>query len=149
MLETPVWEGYRMKNAAIAAIAAVTILCTSAIFAAPPTEANASEGVLIKTVVPNSPAAQVGLKSGDRIIAINGVPIQDAFDMSWAISSHAPGARLQLHVMRNGAPINLAGTLGRAVQTAPISVRPVVRPVPAARYYYTPADINDQRAFGG
>lgn len=132
----------------VAAAFAVAFLSTAALAVEPATP---SGGVLIKTVIPNSPAAQVGLKSGDRIMSIAGTPTEDAFDMAWAISSHAPGARLQLQVIRNGQPVTLAGTLGRAVRTTPVSAGPTLnlRAVPTPKYIYTPGEINDQRAFGG
>lgn len=140
-----------MKKISIALVAASLLVLGTKSFAAPPARSIAVEGVLIKTVVPNSPAAQVGLKSGDRILSIAGMPTEDVFDMAWAISSHAPGTRLELQVVRDGKAIALEGTLGRAVRTTPVSVRPIVtvRPTRVPVYNFTPGEINDQRAFGG
>lgn len=112
----------------------------------------ASEGVLIKNVVPNSAAAQVGLQAGDRILAIDGLSTEDAFDMAWAISSHNPGARLNLQVLRGGKTITVEGMLGRRVQSTTPVISPASMRRPAAAtpvYQYTPADINDQHAYGG
>lgn len=141
-----------MKTFLFALIASLFVT-TTALQAAPPANTTAPSGVLIQTVVAGSPAAHVGLLPGDRIVSIDGIPTDDAFSMAWAISSHAPGSRLQLQVVRAGKEIHLVGMLGRptvagvARQMVPASM---ARPAASAPIYqYSPADINDQHAYGG
>lgn len=57
--------------------------------------------VQVVEVVPNSPAAQAGLLSGDLIIAINGVPVEGTDSLSTAIYDNL-GAETQLTYSRQG-----------------------------------------------
>jgi regulator of sigma E protease len=57
-------------------------------------------------VEPNSPAAQVGLKKGDRIVEINGKPIHSWWDIVFALKE-AGGKPVNLKVERNGKVITL------------------------------------------
>jgi phosphoserine phosphatase RsbU/P len=66
---------------------------------------------LVQSVVPGSPAEHAGLKSGDRIVAIYGRPLQaDSVTRIWA--QHKPGDTVQLTVLRprNQSPIVLDAT---------------------------------------
>jgi sigma-B regulation protein RsbU (phosphoserine phosphatase) len=56
---------------------------------------------LIQSVIPNSPAERAGLKAGDRIFKIEGVPLEeDSLVRVW--SQHRPGDRIELTVERPG-----------------------------------------------
>ena len=68
-----------------------------------------------------------------------------------ARGKRAPGSRLTLQVVRDGKAVALEGTLGRAVRTMPVSAGPSInlRAAPTPKIFYTPGEINDQRAFGG
>ena len=57
---------------------------------------------VIGEVTPSKPAARAGLLAGDRIVAINGEPINDFDDLRLAISMHA-GTPLRVDYVRNGA----------------------------------------------
>ena len=65
---------------------------------------------VIRTVVPSSPAASIGLAVGDRIVAIDG---HDARDYRNAVQllRDRPGAIVQLSVVRNGETILLQAHL--------------------------------------
>jgi len=66
---------------------------------------------LIQSVIAGSPAERAGMKQGDRIIAINGVPLEeDSLIRIW--SQHKPGDTVELSVERPGvsSPIVLHGT---------------------------------------
>ena len=57
---------------------------------------------VVGSIQPDMPAAAAGLVAGDRIVAIDGTPIQSWRDMSLIIRSR-PGERLQLEIERGDA----------------------------------------------
>ena len=60
----------------------------------------------VSEVLPDMPAAQIGLKAGDRVVAINGAPVQPA-DISRVIS-RSRGRAVTLTVRRDGRLVRLA-----------------------------------------
>ena len=73
---------------------------------------NASgSGAQVGTVRAGSPAAAAGLKSGDVITAVDGVTVENANQLTAAVSGHRPGDELRLTVTRNGATVQLKATL--------------------------------------
>ena len=56
---------------------------------------------LIDQVLPGKPAARAGLKSGDRIIAIDGTPVRSPSDVA-TITNAKPGGDLVFRVERDG-----------------------------------------------
>lgn len=71
-----------------------------------------SSGILVVRVVPNSPAAQAGLRAGDVIQAVNGQAVQDAAEVQKLVSEKAVGDSLTLAVKRNQRNLNLVAQLG-------------------------------------
>ena len=61
---------------------------------------------VVGEIVPGYPAEKAGLQKGDRIIAINGQPIQDWLDMTEIVSQN-PGKPLQFEVERNNTHLLL------------------------------------------
>ncbi len=84
---------------------------------------------VIGTVVSDSPAAKAGLKVGDRLISIDGKPIQ-SWDNVVSDIEASPGRRIALAVERSGAQINFTLTPqsvesgGRRVGRIGVGVRP-------------------------
>jgi thiol-disulfide isomerase/thioredoxin len=76
--------------------------------AVPPGEA----GVLVRDVVPGAPAAQAGIKAGDRILSVAGEAVLRPQDVVRTVSLHRAGERLSLGLERAGAPRLLAVALG-------------------------------------
>ncbi|HET7192047.1 MAG TPA: DegQ family serine endoprotease [Pseudolabrys sp.] len=74
-------------------------------------------GALIANVAPDSPAAHAGLKPGDVIVAIDGVPVDDpnAFDYRFATKPLGGSARLGL--LRAGRELTASVALKTAPQT--------------------------------
>lgn len=123
-----------------------------------------SAGVLVTGVRQGSPAAQIGLRSGDRILAINGQTVRNNQDVTRLIGNLPVNERINLRVARGAWTTEMTATLGdarqvlaaplnRAPAAAPLGI-PAVRPVyvaPAARnpfYNLTPADLDDQHGYG-
>src|SRR5262245_27356580 len=67
-----------------------------------------TEGLLIRGVAEDSPAARAGLASGDLIVAAAGQPVRSVDDLSGALRAAAPGGSVALTVLR--------GTDERSVQ---------------------------------
>ena len=62
--------------------------------------AKSDKGVLIREVVPGSPAERAGLKSGDIVVGVNGKVTEDAASLRNQISVLPPGSRAPLRVAR-------------------------------------------------
>jgi len=60
------------------------------------------KGALIDEVVPNSPAAKAGLRSGDVILQFNGKPIPDGRRLQLAVADTAPGEKIPMRIWRDG-----------------------------------------------
>jgi putative serine protease PepD len=75
-------------------------------------DSQAGSGAVIGTVRAGGPAAAAGLKSGDVITEINGIPILDANKLTAAVSSHNPGDKLEITVKRGGSTLTITATLG-------------------------------------
>lgn len=66
-----------------------------------------SYGALVSSVLPNSPAAKAGLKSGDVIIKFNGKEIQVMSQLPWLVGNTPPGKTVPMEVLRDGRKITL------------------------------------------
>jgi serine protease Do len=64
----------------------------------------ATGGALISDVQPGGPGAKAGLRSGDVVTAVNGKPVDSASRLGLAVRETAPGTRLTLDILRDGAP---------------------------------------------
>lgn len=69
---------------------------------------NEDNGILIAKVMPNSPAAQAGLRAGDVIHKINGQPVKNAEDIQQAVEYPQVGSNLQFELRRNQTQMNVA-----------------------------------------
>jgi len=72
----------------------------------------ADEGILIMRVVPNSPAARAGLRSGDVITAIESNTVTQASDLQEQVAESAVGDTLSLQVLRGDESLTLEAELG-------------------------------------
>lgn len=70
-------------------------------------------GVLINNVTPGSPANQAGLERGDVILAVNGTPTKDTFQIQDQLSELEPGDVAKLYLDKaDGGKKNVYVTLG-------------------------------------
>ena len=97
-LEQPPWKKGLIAFAGPAANFALAVVLYFAVFAAPHQDLAASVGY----VKPRSPAAQAGLKPGDRIVAIDGEPVDAWSGLQEKIRAHA-GQPATMEIERNGA----------------------------------------------
>jgi S1-C subfamily serine protease len=67
---------------------------------------------VIAKVVPDGPAAKVGVKTGDIIVAINDQPATVPRIVSKQISAADPGSDVKLRLLRDGAPLEVHVTAG-------------------------------------
>jgi serine protease Do len=70
-----------------------------------------AEGAIVDQVLPGTPAADAGLKSGDVITKLDGKDVHDAGDLSLRVAGFKPGAKVQLTYMRDGAEKTVDVTL--------------------------------------
>jgi serine protease Do len=70
-------------------------------------ETEKDEGVLVASVKRGSPADSKGLLSGDRIVAVNGEPINNQAQFDLSISTIGKGSPIFLLVWRNGEKFHL------------------------------------------
>ena len=59
-------------------------------------------GVLLKNVYPSGPADDAGLKVGDVVLAIDGVPVDDMQGLNYRIATHRPGDAPSMKISSNG-----------------------------------------------
>ncbi len=70
-------------------------------------------GAIVDKVMPGTPAAEAGLKTGDVITKLNGKDIAEASDLTLQVGMLKPGAKVELTYVRDGAEktaeVTLAG----------------------------------------
>jgi putative serine protease PepD len=63
---------------------------------------NPNGGVQLSTVAPGGPAAAAGLKSGDVVLRLDGVPLSQPTDLIALVRKYAPGASVAVQYQRGG-----------------------------------------------
>jgi serine protease Do len=79
---------------------------------------NSPNGALVAKVVPDSAAAEAGIKVGDVILKFNGTPIIDAGSLSQHVGTATPGEKATIEIWRNGKALDLTATIGNAATLA-------------------------------
>ncbi|MCA1829820.1 MAG: RIP metalloprotease RseP [Myxococcales bacterium] len=101
-LEQPPWKRGLIAFAGPAANFVLAVVLYFVVFAAPHLELAAQVGY----VKPQSPAAHAGLEYGDRIVAIDGEPVDGWSALQEQIRAHA-NQPLQLQILRDGQLVSL------------------------------------------
>ncbi len=70
------------------------------------------EGTLLRMVIPDTAAAEAGLKAGDIILEMGGQAIRNTGELSKFLITHQPGDAVDLVVLRDGDENTLTITLG-------------------------------------
>ena len=71
-----------------------------------------ARGALVRSVQPDSPAADAGLEQGDVIIGIDGEKFDDSRELRFGIAAEQPGTTLRLAVIRDGDERTIPVQLG-------------------------------------
>ncbi len=66
---------------------------------------------------PRSPAATIGLRPGDKIVAFGGVPVHTWTQFDTAIRSHQPGSKVTVTIQRGGRQFTRVATLAKTTFT--------------------------------
>lgn len=69
-------------------------------------------GVLISDVLPDSPAAKAGLKTGDIVTKYDGRPVRSANQFRNSVAATKPGTKAELEIFRNGNPLTAHVVIG-------------------------------------
>lgn len=99
---------------------------------------DAAGGARVVDVYVGGPAANAGLKPGDRIVAIDKKPVSQSSDLIQAIAAGKLNSQVKLDVMQSDGHATLTATLGRDQQVfqAPVMIAPVAfRYQPMIRSY--------------
>lgn len=75
-------------------------------------------GVLLSDVRQGGPADLAGIRGGDIIVNIDGVGIENLYDMTFVLRDRRPGESVSITVRREGEPVELLATLGSRSQLA-------------------------------
>jgi len=67
------------------------------------------EGVVVEEVLPDTPAAKMGLRRHDVILAVNGTPVAAAPAVRAAVEAVKEGGELKLRILRGGKAEEIAG----------------------------------------
>ncbi len=71
----------------------------------------AQEGAFVESVEPGKPAEKAGVRPGDTIVKVDGVPVKDTRDLIGYVSGKTPGSKVQLGLVRDGKDTNVTATL--------------------------------------
>lgn len=80
------------------------------------------QGIVVLKVLPNSPAAQAGLRPGDVITSVNGTVVQNSGQVQQQVDQTNVGSTMSMTVQRNGQSQQIA------VRPAPLPEQEVIEP---------------------
>ena len=75
-------------------------------------EFKVDHGALVTGVTKDSGADVAGIKNGDVIVSLNGVPVEDGRRLRLAIGRFTPGTEVKLGIVRDGKQIDVTAKLG-------------------------------------
>jgi S1-C subfamily serine protease len=80
------------------------------------------QGIVVLKVLPNSPAAQAGLRPGDVITSVNGTVVQNSGQVQQQVDQTNVGSTMSMTVQRNGQSQQIT------VRPAPLPEQEVIEP---------------------
>jgi S1-C subfamily serine protease len=78
--------------------------------------ADDAERVFVERVTEAGPAAEAGLRPGDRIIAADGLNLRSVYEAQRAVLQKQPGDKIAFHVQRDGVERKVEVVLGGGVE---------------------------------
>lgn len=78
-----------------------------------PANLNEAVGVVVAHVLPNGPADKAGLRAGDVIVSVDGVPTNDASKLMQIISEKTPDSTLKMTIKRQENKQEIVATLAQ------------------------------------
>jgi serine protease Do len=97
-----------------------------------PAKGEKSDGVIIRFVYPDSPAAAAGLKPGDRIASFNGVAVEDLGALNQLLTATTAAESVRLEVRRGSATLLVEPTLASLPEAIPPELPPAHGELPPA-----------------
>ncbi|MFN3983935.1 MAG: Do family serine endopeptidase [Rhodocyclaceae bacterium] len=79
------------------------------------------QGTLISGVLRGSPADRAGVKPGDVLVSVNGLPVRSPREMLDTVSAITPGDKARFQIMRAGMSVDLQVEIGR--RPVPVATR--------------------------
>jgi len=64
-----------------------------------------SGGVVVRSVIPDSPADEAGILAGDVLTLVGSTPVKDLDSLREALEAQSPGSSVPLRLIRRGAPL--------------------------------------------
>jgi serine protease Do len=71
-----------------------------------------TDGALVASVDPQTPAAQSGVEHGDVIVSVDGIRVKETRDLINYVSNKGPGATVSLDILRDGKHLERKVKLG-------------------------------------
>jgi serine protease Do len=106
-------------------------------------------GALISAIDSDGPAAQIGLKLGDIILAFGGKPVADSVELPRIVGVVRPGTRVSMQVFRNGALRDIPVVVGEfpsdEPDPVPVASAPPLPPRNANRLGLVTQDLSSQQ----
>lgn len=88
--------------------------------------AETTPGVGVRFVYSDSPAASAGIKTGDRLLKLNGEPLSSVENLRDRLSRLRPEAKAELEIVRADKTSTINATLGSVPQNVPSQIPAVV-----------------------
>ena len=82
------------------------------------------EGIVIRVLDPNGPAAKAGLAEHDVITRIGGQPVGSHADLTKAVQSHQSGEEIAIDLVHQGKPVTKSVTLTPRPDDGDIAIAP-------------------------
>ncbi len=68
-------------------------------------------GALVASVAPGSPAVRAGIKTGDLLVSVDGVAVEDPKAFNYRFATKPPGGTTQVGIIRQGRELDVAVAL--------------------------------------